>query len=149
MLFRSLLREYKVWQNGEKAILGDLWNADCTNIFTALDGRPMFPSTISKWFNNFIRRHNESIMNDDTITQEDKDKYILDNVNFHGLRHTSATILINQGVDVTTVSKRLGHARTSTTTDIYSHSLKKSDREASNKLENLFNKNPQCEIKAK
>ncbi|WP_443659303.1 site-specific integrase [Clostridium algidicarnis] len=145
----TLLREYKVWQNGEKAILGDLWNADCTNIFTALDGRPMFPSTISKWFNNFIRRHNESIMNDDTITQEDKDKYILDNVNFHGLRHTSATILINQGVDVTTVSKRLGHARTSTTTDIYSHSLKKSDREASNKLENLFNKNPQCEIKAK
>lgn len=145
----TLLREYKVWQNGEKAILGDLWNDDCTNIFTALDGRPMFPSTISKWFNNFIRRHNESIMNDDTIMQEDKDKYILDNVNFHGLRHTSATILINQGVDVTTVSKRLGHARTSTTTDIYSHSLKKSDREASNKLENLFNKNPQCEIKAK
>ncbi|MBU3208033.1 site-specific integrase [Clostridium algidicarnis] len=145
----TLLREYKVWQNGEKAILGNLWNDNCTNIFTALDGGPMFPSTISKWFNNFIKRHNESIMNDDTILQEDKDIYILDNVNFHGLRHTSATILINQGVDVTTVSKRLGHARTSTTTDIYSHSLKKSDKEASNKLENLFNKSPKSEIKAK
>lgn len=55
-------------------------------------------------------------------------------------RHTSATLLINQGVDISTVSKRLGHARTSTTMDIYSHSLLKADVEASNKLDNLFNK---------
>ncbi len=137
----TLLREYKFWQNCEKANLGDLWNDEYTNIFTTLDGKPMFPSTISKWFNKFIKRHNEAIMSDDTISKEDKKKYILDNVNFHGLRHTSATLLINQGVDVTTVSKRLGHARTSTTTDIYSHSLKKADTEAADKLENLFNKN--------
>ncbi|MEQ8156977.1 MAG: hypothetical protein ABRQ25_19240 [Clostridiaceae bacterium] len=49
-------------------------------------------------------------------------------------------MLIRQGVDVTTVSKRLGHAKTSTTTDIYAHSLKKADSEAASKLENLFNK---------
>lgn len=137
----ALLREYKLWQNCEKAKLGDLWNDEYTNIFTTLNGKPMFPSTISKWFNKFIKRHNEAIMNDDTIPDKDKEKYLLDNVNFHGLRHTSATLLINQGVDVTTVSKRLGHARTSTTTDIYAHSLKKADTEAADKLENLFNKN--------
>lgn len=79
-------------------------------------------------------------MNDKTIAEDDKSKYLLEEINFHGLRHTSASILINQGIDVTTVSKRLGHARTSTTTDIYSHSLKKADTEASKKLENLFNK---------
>lgn len=143
----NLLREYKVWQNGEKAKLGDLWNEDYNNIFTSHNGKPMFPSTISKWFNKFIKCHNEAILNDATIPKEAKEKYLLDNVNFHGLRHTSATILINQGVDVTTVSKRLGHARPSTTTDIYSHSLKKADTEAANKLENLFNKSSQ--IKAK
>jgi integrase len=82
-------------------------------------------------------------MNAPDIKKEDKEEYLLDEVNFHGLRHTSATILINQGVDVTTVSKRLGHARTSTTTDIYAHSLKKADTVAAEKFENLFNKKKQ------
>lgn len=136
----NLLREYKVWQNGEKATLGDLWNDDYNNIFTSHNGSYIFPSTISKWFLDFIRKHNNSIMNNNAIPEEDKPKYLLDRINFHGLRHTSATILINQGVDVPTVSKRLGHARTSTTTDIYAHSLKKADTEAAEKLENLFNK---------
>lgn len=135
-----LLREYKLWQNSEKAKLGDLWNEDCKNIFTSNYGNPIFPHTISKWFLKFIRKHNNAINEDTSIKKEDKSKYLLDEVNFHGLRHTSATILISQGVDVTTVSKRLGHAKTSTTTDIYSHSLKKADMEASNKLGNLFNK---------
>ncbi len=56
-------------------------------------------------------------------------------------RHTNASILIGQGVDVQTVSKRLGHARTSTTTDIYSHALRRPDKEAAEKLDKLFNKN--------
>lgn len=137
----NLIREYKVWQNGEKAKLDNLWHKEYDNIFTTRDGKPIYPGTISKWFNKFIKQHNEKIMNDETIAKEDKPNYLLANVNFHGLRHTSASILINQGLDVTTVSKRLGHARTSTTTDIYSHSLQKSDMEAANKLENLFNKN--------
>lgn len=136
----NLLKEYNLWQNGEKAKLGDLWNKDCNNIFTSNDGNPIFPSTISKWFLNFIRKHNEKINNDATIPEEEKEKYLLREVNFHGLRHTSATLLINQNVDVSTVSKRLGHARTSTTMDIYSHSLQKADVEAASKLENLFKK---------
>jgi integrase len=136
----NMLREYKVWQNGEKATLGDLWNDDYTNIFTTNSGEPIFPTTISKWFLKFIRRHNEAIMKDSSISDDDKNKYLLEEINFHGLRHTSASLLINQGVDITTVSKRLGHARTSTTTDIYSHSLKKADSEAANTLENLFTK---------
>lgn len=143
----NLLRLYKVWQNGEKATLGDLWNEDSNYIFTTYDGDPIYPGTLSSWFHDFIKKHNKKIMNDDTIPKEEKDKYLLDEVNFHGLRHTSATILINQGLDVTTVSKRLGHARISTTTDIYSHSLKKADLEAANKLENLFNKSKAKDIK--
>ena len=34
----------------------------------------------------------------------------------------------------------MGHARTSTTVDIYGHSLQKADTVASDKLEHLFNK---------
>jgi integrase len=39
----------------------------------------------------------------------------------HDLRHYSATELLGAGVDVATVSERLGHAMTSTTLNIYSH----------------------------
>jgi integrase len=56
----------------------------------------------------------------------------------HGLRHTSASLLAAQGLDVTSISKRLGHARTSTTMDIYAHALQSSDNTASNMLENLL-----------
>jgi len=105
-----------------------------------LDGGFIFPSTISSWFLKFLRKHNASVINDPLIKECDKHQYLLPEVNFHGLRHTSATLLINQGVDISTVSKRLGHTKTSTTMDIYSHSLHKADFDASDKLDNLFNK---------
>jgi integrase len=45
---------------------------------------------------------------------------------------------IAAGVPLVTVADRAGHARTSTTTDIYSHFLKSSDRTAAEKIEELF-----------
>ena len=44
-------------------------------------------------------------------------------VRFHDLRHTSATLMLNHDVLVIIVSRRLGHARTSITTDVYGHLL--------------------------
>jgi integrase len=44
-------------------------------------------------------------------------------IKFHGLRHTCATLLIAAGVPVNVVSARLGHAKTSITSDIYAHVL--------------------------
>ena len=124
------LKEYKVWQNEERLKQGDLWSKEWEKykrIFTKWNGGPIFPDTISKWFGNFRK------------------KYELPDLHFHGLRHTNASLLIGQGVDVATVSKRLGHARTSTTTDIYSHALRRPDKEAAEKLDNLFNKNSHTE----
>lgn len=57
---------------------------------------------------------------------------------FHGLRHTSATLLISSNQDIATVSRRLGHAHTSVTLDIYTHALPKSDRNASEALEGIL-----------
>lgn len=135
----SVLREYKLWQNGIKADLDDLW-VSSDRIFTKLNGEPIFPQTLGKWFSNFIKRHNNKILNDNTIPKKDKEKYLLDTVNFHGLRHTSASLLIGEGVDLAAVSKRLGHAEPSTTLKIYTHALQRADKEAANKLENLFTK---------
>lgn len=56
----------------------------------------------------------------------------------YGLRHTSATLLIAENVDIRTVSARLGHAQTSTTMNIYAHSLKKMDEKADSALDNIL-----------
>ena len=59
----------------------------------------------------------------------------------HKFRHGQASLLIAAGVDVVTVSKRLGHAQVSTTQNIYSHLLEKSDKAASDTLSALIFKN--------
>ena len=51
---------------------------------------------------------------------------------------TNITMQIAAGVPIVTVAGRAGHARTSTTTDIYSHFLKTADRSAAQKLEEIF-----------
>lgn len=133
----SLLKEYKLWQNGMKASLGELW-IESDRLFTQFDGKPIFPSTVSAWFTTFIKRHNEKVLKDENIPPSEKERYMLDRVSIHGLRHTSATLLIGQNVDIATVSKRLGHANINTTLGIYTHALTKLDRSASDSLENLF-----------
>lgn len=139
-----VLKEYKLWQNGEKATLGDLW-ADTDRIFTTQYGKYIFPDTISKWFHKFLIKHNANIMKDNNILDDQKKKYLLPVINFHALRHTNATLMIADGTDIPTVSKRLGHAQSSTTLNIYAHSLDKSNLEAATKLSSLLSKNRQNE----
>ena len=56
---------------------------------------------------------------------------------FHDLRHTHASWLIDQGVDVVKVSKRLGHSRPSTTVNIYAHLIDVDESEIIETLEAL------------
>jgi integrase len=56
-------------------------------------------------------------------------------IRFHDLRHTCATLLLQQGVPVTVVSKMLGHASAKMTLDTYAHVLPDSLDEASNAME--------------
>lgn len=115
----SLLEEYKLWYDEQKSIVGDFWH-ESNRLFVQDDGKPIHPSTISKWFEQFVK------------------KIGLPVINFHGLRHTNATLLISQQVDVATVSARLGHAQITTTYNFYVHPLKSHDRTAGNVLENLL-----------
>jgi site-specific recombinase XerD len=58
----------------------------------------------------------------------------LPHISLHSLRHTNATLLISAGVDMKTVSSRLGHARLSTTSDIYTHAIKSGNEKAAGTL---------------
>jgi integrase len=59
-------------------------------------------------------------------------------IKVHGLRHTMASIALQNGTDIATVSERLGHADTGITARIYLHGSKESDRAAADALDAVF-----------
>ena len=59
-------------------------------------------------------------------------------ITFHALRHTHASQLIASGVDIVTISKRLGHAKPSVTLAIYAHMFHTDDRKAAAAINAAF-----------
>ncbi|NLK00986.1 MAG: tyrosine-type recombinase/integrase [Clostridia bacterium] len=57
---------------------------------------------------------------------------------FHALRHTSATLLINEGLNIKVLSARLGRAETSTTLNIYARALQSADEAAADRMDNIL-----------
>ena len=108
-LIKTLL-EYKLHQDRHISFMGEAWNK-LDYVFTEEDGLVMNPQTPTRQFSNFLKRHN------------------IRHLKFHGLRHTSATMLLANGCDIKTVSSRLGHADLETT-GIYLHALESTDRKA-------------------
>ncbi len=62
----------------------------------------------------------------------------LPDMRFHDLRHTSLSLLMDIGVSVTTVQQRAGHSKASVTTDIYGHSMGRSQDLAAIQIEELI-----------
>lgn len=56
-------------------------------------------------------------------------------VMFHGLRHSHASALIASGLDVLTVSRRLGHGSPTITLTTYAHMFEKTDAAAAKAIE--------------
>jgi integrase len=56
----------------------------------------------------------------------------------HDARHTTATLLLGQGVHPKLVSEMLGHATVAITLDTYSHTTPAMHREAANVLDELL-----------
>ena len=57
----------------------------------------------------------------------------------HGLRHTYATVAIEAGADVKSVSDNLGHANTTITMDTYASATAEGKRRTSNLVDNVLN----------
>lgn len=62
----------------------------------------------------------------------------LSGIRFHDLRHTSASLMLNNGVDIFVASKRLGHAKPSITLDVYGHLLSSAQNDVAEKMEILI-----------
>jgi integrase len=59
-------------------------------------------------------------------------------VTFHALRHSHASALIAAGVDVVSVSRRLGHSSPAFTLNCYAHLFRKDDSHAADAIESML-----------
>lgn len=117
----SDLKKYRRYQLEMRLKVGDRWQ-ETDRIFTTEFGAPLHPDTLSRWFSAFVKAHSD----------------VLPPISLHSLRHTNATLMIASGVPITTVSKRLGHADTTTTGRIYAHAIRSADEAAAETLDNLL-----------
>ena len=118
----NCLLDYKLWYDNQKKACGELWH-DSNRLFVQANGTPIHPVTISKWFRKFVTDIGLPV------------------INFHAIRHTNATLLVSQNVDIAAISARLGHASITTTFKYYVHPLQKQAERAGYVLQNLLDTN--------
>lgn len=123
------LQQWKLEQTRYRLKVGAYWQGD-NWIFTQDDGRMMSYYTPYSALQDILTHYNADKAEADKLPM----------IPFHGLRHTKATLQIAAGTDVRTVSAILGHRETSTTMNIYSHSLQTAEQEAAANMERLLAK---------
>ncbi|WP_371366220.1 Tyrosine recombinase XerC [Sporomusa rhizae] len=109
------------WEKNKLAV-GDKWQGgDRKFLFHAGYGKAFHPGSVTNWWTKFLK-NNE-----------------FRHVKLHGLRHTSATYLLEHDVTVEAVRDRLGHA-SQRSTEVYLHATKSMKKTAAQKFDK-FNPN--------
>jgi integrase len=111
----ALLRQHRRRQR-ELALALGVRLADDAVLFGDPEGRPWRPDVCTNRFGRLRARLG------------------LERVRLHDLRHFVASILIDGGIPISTVSTRLGHSQTSTTLDLYTHAIPATDQRAADYL---------------
>ncbi|MCJ7568262.1 MAG: tyrosine-type recombinase/integrase [Anaerolineales bacterium] len=88
-------------------------------IFTEEDGSPLRYRRVYKEFKSLL------------------ETAALPDIRFHDLRHTAASQMLVNGVDVLTVTKRLGHSKSSLTLDTYGHLTPGAQEKAASVMDDL------------
>jgi integrase len=100
----QVLREHRAAQEFERRSWGHAYRSDLDLVFCRPDGSPEDPDAVTHRFERAAERAGAKTIGGP-----------------HALRHTHATLLLESGVDVSVVSKRLGHANVKITADRYAH----------------------------
>lgn len=131
----DMLRTWKKSQQQIALKLGTAWKGqrgssyDENYIFIQDDGLMMDLDAPRHRFVRIIENYNKAC---------EKPEDRLPMIRLHDLRHTSATLLIASGMDIPTVSHRLGHSRASVTLDVYAHAMPQKDETAAEILGDLL-----------
>ena len=121
------LSALSTWQEEQghcRELLENKW-VESGRVFTSRLGTPLKADYCSSWWPKFRKR-----------------AQLPNNVTFHGLRHSSASLLLAQGLSIADVSKRLGHSTVNTTAAIYLHGQSSSDSIAATKMDQLIRSIP-------
>ncbi len=132
-----LLKQYKKIYMEQKLSIGNKWIGKDNFIFTQENGLPMHPDSVTNYCRKLQNKYNIKIKEENKELPETKQKREI-KLSPHIFRHSQASILIFMKVDPVTVSKRLGHSQVSTTSDIYSHIMKKADEGAAETLSQVL-----------
>ena len=109
----DVLKRWKLEQVRQRLAQGKPQSEYC---FHGRNSEMITTSTVEKFFKRFGEKNS------------------IDQFHPHALRHTMATLMIAQGADIVSVSRKLGHADISTTLKIYSHA----DEKAMSKANELY-----------
>ncbi len=113
MLSKHLAQQQVARENaGDKWVENDL-------IFTNTTGSPIHYRNLLRDFKIILKRAG------------------LPEIRFHDLRHTAASLMLNNGVAPLVASRRLGHARPSITLDIYGHLIPNKQAETAELMDEL------------
>jgi integrase len=89
-------------------------------MFSSRNGKPMEPGNLYLEFKALLKRAN------------------LPDIRFHDLRHTAATLMLQQGIHPKIVSERLGHSDVALTLNCYSHVLPGIQDQAAEQIDELL-----------
>lgn len=103
-----------------KMKLGAEWN-DFDLVFPSEIGTPLNPPNVTRAFKKALERAE-----------------IRTSIRLYDLRHTTATLLLQAGINPKVVSERLGHSTIVLTLDVYSHVLPTMQEEATEHLEDMI-----------
>lgn len=117
------LRKHRFAQNTLRLQRGSLW-ANHDLVFPSEVGTPLDISNLNRHFKGVLRKAE-----------------IRTSIRLYDLRHTTATLLLQAGVNPKVVSERLGHAGITLTLDVYSHVLPNMQQDATEQLERMIFKN--------
>lgn len=114
----AALARWREYQRGALARLS-LEATGETPVFTDSKGDYIDPCNFERWWRVF------------------RDNAGFPGLKFHELRHTQASLLLANGVDVKTVQSRMGHSNASVTLNFYAHAMPENDRAAADLLGSL------------
>jgi integrase len=115
----GVLQRWYVMQNEERKAAGVNWKEHGL-MFTTKVGTPIHYRNLLRDFKLLMQRAG------------------LPEIRFHDLRHTAASLMLNHGIPVIVVSRRLGHAKPSITLDVYGHLIPSMQTEAAQKIDELI-----------
>ncbi|BBA95727.1 hypothetical protein RVR_708 [Actinacidiphila reveromycinica] len=113
------LEQHRDRQVQERHTAGVGWKAS-GYVFTRPDGSPIEGATLTRHFDALLRRAR------------------LRRIRFHDLRHSAATLLLEQGVEFVVIKELLGHAHIGVTATVYAHVRLRLQRDAIDLLGNAL-----------